>query len=179
VKLVAETRMPSQPPSTPSDARISRVHLARTTVAALAAFLVARVVRLPEPYWATITTLVVMQSSLVASWTVSWKRLVGTATGAIFGGALATLFPPSLPLFAAALLVSGGLLGIAGLDRVAYRFTGITLAIIMLVPRSQPAWIIATHRFAEVSIGIAVALVITVLWPERATNRSPAPGAQR
>jgi uncharacterized membrane protein YccC len=170
--------MPSEP-STPSDARISRVHVARTAVGALAAFLVARVVRLPEPYWATITALVVTQSSLVASWTVSWKRLVGTTTGAILGGALATLFPPSLPLFAAALLVSGGLLAIAGLDRVAYRFTGITLAIIVLVPRSQPAWITATHRFAEVSIGIAVALVITVVWPETASIPSPAPGTQR
>lgn len=141
--------------------------MARTTVAAIAALLVARLVTLPEPYWASITTLVVMQSSLVASWTVSWKRLIGTATGAIVGGALATLFPSSTVLFAAALLGTGWLLGIAGFDRVAYRFTGITLAIIMLVGRTRPAWIIAAHRFAEVSIGIAVALIITAAWPER------------
>jgi uncharacterized membrane protein YgaE (UPF0421/DUF939 family) len=29
-----------------------------------------------------------------------------------------------------------------------------------------PAWIIAFHRFAEVSIGIAVALLFVTVWPE-------------
>jgi uncharacterized membrane protein YgaE (UPF0421/DUF939 family) len=107
-----------------------------------------------------------MQSSLVASWTVSWKRLVGTATGALVGGALASFFPSSPLLFAAALLGTGWLFSAARLDRVAYRFAGITLAIIMLVARTRPAWIIASHRLAEVSIGIVVALVMTAIWPE-------------
>jgi hypothetical protein len=35
------------------------------------------------------------------------------------------------------------------------------------LPRAGPAWQIAFHRFAEVSIGIGVALVLTVVWPER------------
>jgi len=48
----------------------------------------------------------------------------------------------------------------------AYRFTGIALAIVMLVARKQPPWIIAAHRFVEVSIGIVVALVLTAVWPE-------------
>jgi hypothetical protein len=33
---------------------------------------------------------------------------------------------------------------------------------VMLVPRSGPAWQVAFHRFAEVSIGIGVALILTV-----------------
>jgi uncharacterized membrane protein YccC len=37
----------------------------------------------------------------------------------------------------------------------------------MLVPRTGPAWQMALYRFAEVSIGIAVAVVLTVVWPER------------
>jgi uncharacterized membrane protein YccC len=52
-------------------------------------------------------------------------------------------------------------------DRSAYRFGGVTLAIVMLVPRSGPAWQVAFHRFAEVSIGIGVALILTVVWPEK------------
>ena len=48
-----------------------------------------------------------------------------------------------------------------------YRFAGITLAIVMLVPRISPAWIIALHRFIEVSIGIVVGLAITAIWPSR------------
>jgi uncharacterized membrane protein YccC len=53
------------------------------------------------------------------------------------------------------------------MDRSAYRFGGVTLAIVLLVQRGEPAWQIAFHRFAEVSTGIAVALVMTVVWPER------------
>jgi uncharacterized membrane protein YccC len=34
------------------------------------------------------------------------------------------------------------------------------------VPRANQAWIIAVHRFVEVSIGIAVGLAITAFWPE-------------
>jgi len=35
------------------------------------------------------------------------------------------------------------------------------------VPRTGPAWQIAFHRFAEVSIGIGVALMLAMVWPER------------
>jgi uncharacterized membrane protein YccC len=52
-------------------------------------------------------------------------------------------------------------------DRSVYRFGGIALAIVLLVPRTGFAWQIAFHRFAEVSIGIAVALFLTLVWPER------------
>jgi hypothetical protein len=38
--------------------------------------------------------------------------------------------------------------------------------IVMLVPRMEPAWRMAIHRSAEVSIGIGVALVMSVVWPE-------------
>jgi hypothetical protein len=41
------------------------VHSARTAIAAVASLLVAGLFRLPEAYWAPITTLVITQSSLV------------------------------------------------------------------------------------------------------------------
>jgi uncharacterized membrane protein YccC len=46
-------------------------HIARTTIAALASQLIAQSLHMPEPYWATVTAIVVMQSSLGAAWTVS------------------------------------------------------------------------------------------------------------
>jgi uncharacterized membrane protein YccC len=52
-------------------------------------------------------------------------------------------------------------------DLNGYRFGAATLAIILLVPRPDPAWQVALHRFIEVSIGIAVALVLAVAWPEK------------
>lgn len=49
----------------------------------------------------------------------------------------------------------------------AYRFGGMTVASVLLIPRVEPAWLIALHRFAEVSIGIGVALIFAWVWPER------------
>ena len=135
-------------------------------MAGLASLLVARLFRLPEAYWAPITTLVITQSSLGAALAVSWQRFVGTALGAVVG-AIASYFAPHALVFACSVLFLGLICGLLRSDQASYRFGGITLAIVMLVPRAGPAWQIAFHRFAEVSIGIAVALVLTVVWPER------------
>ena len=58
------------------------LHSIRTAVGSL---LIARFCRLPEPYWATVTTIVIMQSTLGAAWSVSKQRFVGTALGAATG----------------------------------------------------------------------------------------------
>jgi len=43
---------------------------------------IARAVRLPEPEWAAISTMVVTQSTLGAAMTISGQRFAGTALGA-------------------------------------------------------------------------------------------------
>ena len=147
------------------------VHSARTAVAAVASVMVARLFRLPEAYWAPITTLVITQSSLGAAFKISWRRIVGTALGALVGAIVASRFAPHVLVFGAAVFLLGLLCAVARSDRSAYRFGGVTLAIVLLVPRAGPAWQIAFHRCAEVLIGIVVALVLTVAWPEK----EPAP----
>ena len=142
------------------------VHSARTAVAAVASVLVARLFRLPEAYWAPITTLVITQSSLGAAFTVSRQRFVGTAIGAVVGGIVASHFGPQVLVFCMAVFILGLLCAVAHADRSAYRFGGITLAIVLLVPRAGSAWQIAFHRFVEVSIGIGVALILAMVWPE-------------
>jgi uncharacterized membrane protein YgaE (UPF0421/DUF939 family) len=52
------------------------------------------------------------------------------------------------------------------LEKTAYRWASITLAIIVLIPRSAPARTVALRRFVEVSVGIIVGLVAVALWPE-------------
>jgi uncharacterized membrane protein YccC len=44
----------------------------------------------------------------------------------------------------------------------AYRVAAITFSIVVLISRG-PAWVFAWHRFLEVSLGIAVALVATLI----------------
>jgi uncharacterized membrane protein YgaE (UPF0421/DUF939 family) len=141
-------------------------HSARTAVAATASLLAARLFRLSEAYWAPITTLVITQSSLGAAFGVSWKRFVGTALGALVGGLVASRFPPNVFLFGATVFILGPLCALLRADRSAYRFGGVTLSIVLLVPRTDPAWQVAFHRFAEVSIGIGVALLFATVWPE-------------
>jgi uncharacterized membrane protein YccC len=143
------------------------VHSARTAVAAVVSVSVARIVRLPEAYWAPVTTLVIAQSSLGAALAVSRQRFAGTAFGAGVSAVVATYFTPRLLVFGISVFLLGLLCGLAHLDRSAYRFGGVTLAIVLLIPRAAPAWIIALHRFAEVSIGIAVALLFATAWPEQ------------
>jgi hypothetical protein len=42
----------------------------------------------------------------------------------------------------------------------------------MLVGHAGPAWVVAVHRFAEVSMGVVVGLVLTALWPEHRRGMS-------
>ena len=70
-------------------------------------------------------------------------------------------------MFGASVFILGLLCPLAQADRSAYRFGGITLAIVLLIPRAGSAWETALHRFAEVSIGIGVALMLTLIWPEK------------
>ena len=145
----------------------SITHAIRTAAAATASVIIARLVQMPEAYWAAIATLVVMQSTLGATLTLSIERIVATAVGASVGALEANFFRANLVAFAVAIVLIG-LLSIAfRLEKTAYRYASITLAIIVLIPRSAPAWIIALHRFLEVSVGIIVALAVVALWPEQ------------
>jgi uncharacterized membrane protein YccC len=143
------------------------LHSARTAVAVVASILAAQFSRLPETHWAPITTLVITQSSLGMALSVSGERFMGTVLGATVGAIVASRFGPSSLVFGVSIFILGLLSAILHSDRNAYRFAGVTLAIVLLVPRTGSAWRVALHRFAEVCIGIGVALVLTVLWPER------------
>ena len=39
-----------------------------------------------------------------------------------------------------------------------------TMTIVLLIGHGRPPWIVAFHRFVEVSLGIAVALLMTLIW---------------
>jgi uncharacterized membrane protein YccC len=143
------------------------IHSVRTASVAVISLFVARLFRQPEAYWAPITTVVITQSSLGAALPVSLQRFVGTALGAVVGAIAASYLGDGMLIFGAGVFLLGCLCAIVGSDRPAYRFGGVTLAIVLLKPREAPAWLIAFHRCAEVSIGIVVALIFSVLWPEK------------
>src|SRR5436309_9272168 len=150
----------------------SITHSIRTAVAVTVSVIIARLVQMPEAYWAAIATLIVIQSTLGATLTLSIERIVATAVGASVGALEASYFRANLVAYAVAIFLVG-LLSIAfRLEKTAYRYTSITLTIIVLIPRSAPPWSVGLHRFIEVSVGIIVALAVVALWRE---HQRPSP----
>jgi uncharacterized membrane protein YccC len=143
---------------------VSVSHAARTAAIVIVSFQVAKLFGLPEAYWAAITTLIVVQSPVTAT-SISAQYFAGTALGAAVGGWAGTYFPGNVFVFGACVLGIGILLSPFRVERSAYRYASITLAIVMLVP-SHTGWVAALHRFFEVSVGIAVGLAISGMWPE-------------
>ena len=142
--------------------RESLINSGRTTVATVASLLLARSLKLSEFYWAPISTIVILLST-INPFTLAWQRFAGTALGAALGALIATVFRSSWMVYGAGVFVCGILCSLLRLNS-AYRFAAITLSIVLLIPHQRPPWIVATHRFVEVSLGIAVALLVTAVW---------------
>ena len=134
----------------------------RAAVASVLAYLLAKGLRLPEFYWAPISTIVILLST-IDPLTLAWQRFVGTAIGAALGALIATHFNANWMVYSAGIFVCGILSAILRLHS-AYRFAAIALTIVLLVAHGRPPWTLALHRFIEVSLGIAVALVVTLVW---------------
>ena len=150
--------------------RDSLEHLARTTVAAILSLYLANLFKLPESYWAAITSLIVMQSTFGDTLTVSGQRFAGTAMGAAAGALLSRHFGPSPMAFAAGVGMLGVICLLLHLGRAASALASVTLALVVLVGRAESGLALAIHRFVEVSLGIVVALMLTFLWPEHAAG---------
>jgi uncharacterized membrane protein YccC len=151
----------------------SVIYIAQTVVAAVMSYLIARWFRLPEAYWAPMSTLIVMQSTFCAAVPISVQYFAGTAIGAALGALTDLYFQGSVWAFGAAALVIGLLCVALRVERSAYRYASITLAIVMLVPRFTSAQLVALHRFFEVSIGLAVGLAFFALWAKVGLRYSP------
>ena len=137
---------------------------AQTVVAVIASYLIACSFRLREAYWAPMSTLIVMQSTLSAALPTSVQYVAGTAVGAAVGAVIDVYFPANVWVFGVAVFVIGLLCVVLRVERSTYLYSSITLAIVMLVPRSTSGRLVALHRFFEVSTGIAVGLTFFALW---------------
>ena len=141
-------------------------HAVRTAIAATLSVLLARLVGMPEAYWAVVASLVVMQSPLSSTVSLAVQRIVASALGASLGAIESAYFGANVVAFALTIFVLGLISFSFRLETVGYSYAGMTLAIIVLIPRPEPPWIAALHRFAEVSLGILVALAVVAVWRE-------------
>ena len=143
---------------------LSIAQVCLTAVAALVSYRIAALFRLPEAYWAPMSTLIVMQLTFRAALPIAVQYVAGTAAGAAVGAATDAYFHGSVWAYAAAVVFIGLLCVVLRVERSSFRYASITLVIVMLVPRSTSARLVALHRFVEVSIGIAVGLALFAIW---------------
>src|SRR5579863_1189035 len=140
----------------------------KTAVAGVISLWVTNLFHLPQGYWAAISALIVMQSNVGATLNASRTRLAGTAVGALVGGLFVAVFGTGILGFALAVTIAFLLCDLLHLAE-SQRLATVTVAIIMLIGRASSAWVVAVHRFAEVALGILIALLVSLaLWPNHA-----------
>jgi uncharacterized membrane protein YgaE (UPF0421/DUF939 family) len=130
-----------------------------TGTAGVVSLYAARLLQLPQAYWAPISSFIVLQSNVAATLSAARNRLIGTAIGAVIG-ALFVRYTGSHPLWLGLAVVLTVLVCLGlGLED-SYRLACVTVAIIMLTGSNRSAWVAASHRFLEVALGIVVAVLI-------------------
>ena len=140
------------------------MHSFRTALAVMVALSAAKILGLAEFYWAPISAIIVMQSTLGQSWDISKQRLIGTFIGAIFAGVFDFAFSDVYTWnYALGIFMLGTICHALKLTMSAYRLGGVTFTIIVLMPHSEIAWRIGFDRFIEVTVGIVAALLVSAI----------------
>jgi uncharacterized membrane protein YccC len=140
----------------------------KTALAGCLAMYFAELLRLPQPYWASITAMIVMQTNLGAAVKQSWIRFAATGVGAAVSIPFIAFVGQNLWVFGAAVFVTVVVCTFLHLEE-GLRLAAVTVAIIMLIPHTGRPWVPALNRFLEVSFGILVALLVAeFLWPASA-----------
>lgn len=149
-------------PTDPTSLRFA----ARITIAAMAAYLIAAALNLPESLWAVITALIVVQMSVGGTIGAGLDRLVGTLAGALVGGAAATAHAvwPVLPV-GLLLMVSIAPLSLFVVKRPSYRVAPVTAALMLLLVHTQSTepLTIAFDRVFEIAIGCFIGVAVSLL----------------
>jgi uncharacterized membrane protein YccC len=153
--------------------RTSELRLAlRVTAAAVVAFGLAKLLGFAHGYWAVITAIIVMQTSVGGSLKAAVDRLLGTLAGALYGAAIAVAVPHANTTgLATAMVIAIAPLALLAAVKANFKAAPIA-AFIVLVPQSGQEvapLTFALDRILEISIGSLVGIVTSlVILPARA-----------
>jgi uncharacterized membrane protein YccC len=147
--------------------RRSAIGAFKTAVAAVLCLWLGNLFGLAHSYWAAISAIVVMGSESAVSLVACRDRLIGTAIGAVLGWATFHVWHGHYLVYGLAVTLC--LLACSTLKfEKAGRLAGVALTIIVLIKIDGGPAQAALARFLEVSLGIVVALAVTLLvFPER------------
>jgi uncharacterized membrane protein YgaE (UPF0421/DUF939 family) len=143
--------------------RKSVEHACATAFVSCVCYATGKMIHLVEVYWAVISAVVVLQGHFKDTEKASWDRFVGTAIGALTGWFAAAYWHGNIWIVGLAIFVGIAICELLNMS-LAGRLCGVTIAVIALIPRpGLPAHEIAFHRFIEVSYGIIIALIYTLI----------------
>ena len=150
-------------------------HALRVVIAVVAAFAVVKLAGLPQGWWAVITALLVVQTSVGGSLKAALDRLWGTIAGALYGALVAIVIPHATDIgLGAAIAVAILPLAYLAAVNAIFRVAPVTALIVMLpiYGHSADPFVSAFDRVFEIVIGNIVALAVTfVILPTRAHSQ--------
>ena len=139
----------------------------KTGVAALLCLWLGHLFRLTHSYWAAVSAIVVMQSDASVTLSSCRDRLIGTAIGALMGWGMFYVWHGHYVVYGLAVMLCLLICSLLEFEK-AGRLASVALTIVLLIKIDSGPEQAAVARFLEVSLGIIVALAVTMLvFPER------------
>lgn len=142
----------------------------RATVAGVVAYALAYGLALPNGYWAVLSAVLVVQSTIGASLRVALDRALGTIVGGVVGVAAAVASEGSVSLTMVTLAIAIFITAALSARSVSYKLAPATVVIVLLAdPAGHAPWLAGLHRVFEIGVGGIVGMLAAVfILPERA-----------
>jgi uncharacterized membrane protein YccC len=154
----------------------------RVTAAALASYALAEFLRLPLALWAVLTAIIVTQLSVGRTLKATLDYFMGTLSGAVYTGLVATLIPHTSDLGVLAVLaIAMAPLALLAAIKPSFTVAPFTAVMVLLVPMltHASAFESAYYRVIEVALGGMIAIAVSFLiFPERAHGLAIEAGAR-
>ncbi|RYX83404.1 hypothetical protein EON83_14535 [bacterium] len=142
----------------------------RAALASCAAVAIAQSLNLTYPLYAVVAAVIVTDVSSEKTQQSGVQRLLGTALGAVSGPLLVMRFGDSLVVMGVAIALLIFVCYVVGYIDAA-KLAGYVAGLVVL-DHSDAPWNYARDRFVETSLGIVLAIVVSLLIPEKPFNNS-------
>jgi uncharacterized membrane protein YgaE (UPF0421/DUF939 family) len=150
----------------------------KTGLAAVLCLWLGDLFGLEHSYWAAVSAIVVMQSDRAVTFSSSRDRVIGTAIGALMGWGMFYIWHGHYVVYGIAVALCLLVCSLLEYEK-AGRLASVALTIIVLIKIDNGPGQAALARFLEVSLGVVIAFLITVLvLPEKSAGSiAPQPSA--
>lgn len=147
----------------------------KSSLAAVLCLWLGNLFGLTHSYWAAVSAVVVMGADTPVSLASCRDRVIGTAIGALLGWGTSYVWHGHYLLYGLAVLVCLLVCSMLEYEK-AGRLAAVALTIIVLIHIDQGPGQAALARFLEVSLGVVVALAVTLLvFPQRPAEYAGSP----